>query len=562
MASPTTTHIWQDGVCNSAPAARLADTLRRGGSAVGTGARGSVAALLAGAAAQQLGRTVLLVVAHLDEADDAVDDLESLSEAVAEASVGLAVHRFGALEVLPGESGVNLELLAERLAVVEHAAAGRLDRAGVIVAPVTALMQPVPEPDALSELTLTLRAGEDMPPGRLLDWLDRAGYRRQDAIEQPGDFSTRGGIVDVYPVAGLALTVAGQPAGVSPIRLDYFGDEVESIRRVDPDTMGSGENLQSVGLIGGTEQQVASDQRTTNLLKLLPDTLVPVLHETLELQEQARGYHERLTDAAGVLPPGGLFRELTRRPHAELNAYSPTSNLAAEVIDLPVSALPTFDQDAQAAVRELAELADDNSRVTVVCGKPAERDRLKELLDEFAPQYTGAVELVLGRLHRGFIWSEDDRRHHFVPHHELFHRYETRRRVRRVLSSGAAAATSGGGDAFLDLEVGDYVVHVDHGIAKFTGLKSITRGEKKGEYLTLQFADAALLHVPAGQIDLVQKYVGGFEGRPPLSALGGKRWKKQKDSVADAVKDMAAELLRVQAARETQPGVSYPADTP
>ncbi|MEM8739366.1 MAG: transcription-repair coupling factor, partial [Planctomycetota bacterium] len=128
-------------------------------------------------------------------------------------------------------------------------------------------------------------------------------------------------------------------------------------------------------------------------------------------------------------------------------------------------------------------------------------------------------------------------------------------------ASGGASGVTSGGDAFLDLGVGDYVVHVDHGIAKFTGLKTMKRGGERGEYLTLQFADAALLHVPAGQIDLVQKYIGGFQGRPPLSTLGGKRWKKQKDSVAEAVKDLAAELLRVQAARETQPGVRYPADT-
>ena len=117
-------------------------------------------------------------------------------------------------------------------------------------------------------------------------------------------------------------------------------------------------------------------------------------------------------------------------------------------------------------------------------------------------------------------------------------------------------------DAFLDLEVGDYVVHVDHGIAVFSGLRTMKREGRSEEYLTLTFDDSAKLHVPASQIDLIQKYVGGFSGRPPLSKLGGKRWQKQKDSVAEAVKDLAAELLRVQAARQTQPGIRYPGDTP
>ena len=598
MATRTT--AWHDVVCGSAPVGALAGAVARGQAAAANGVRGSVAALTAGAIAQQLGRTVLFVVAHLDEADDALDDLEGLRDTVADTTAGLAVERFGALEVLPGESGVNLELLAERLQIVRHAVEGRYASAAappaganfqpsfpgagvgghVLVAPIQALMQAVPAPDALDGLTFTLRAGEAIPPGQLLDWLDRAGYSRQDAVDQPGDFATRGGIIDIYPVAGRALTSTGQPGPISPIRLDYFGDEIESIHRIDADTMGSGEALTSVGLVGGTERQLQTDHGTTNLLELLPADTVPVLHETLELTEQARGYFERLTKSDGITSPRQLFRRLTERPHVELNAYSQTSNPDAHVVDLPVAALPNFDQDARAAIRELGQLAAPGSegttpaKVTVVCAKPAERDRLVELLIEHVPKATKKIDVRVGSLHRGFVWEAKPHRHeaalphadhYFVPHHELFHRYETRRRVRRVMST---AQTGQAGDAFLDLEVGDYVVHVDHGIAKFTGLKTMRArknadGEKVGggEYLTLQFADAALLHVPAGQIDLIQKYVGGFQGRPPLSKLGGKRWKKQKESVADAVKDLAAELLRVQAGRETQPGVRYPADT-
>ena len=116
-------------------------------------------------------------------------------------------------------------------------------------------------------------------------------------------------------------------------------------------------------------------------------------------------------------------------------------------------------------------------------------------------------------------------------------------------------------DAFLDLDVGDYVVHVDHGIARFAGLKTMRRQGKASEFLTLEFADKAQLHVPATQIELIQKYVGGFAGRPPLSTLGGKKWKNQKQQVREAVKDLAAELLRVSAARTTQPGITFPRDT-
>jgi len=574
---------WHEHVAGSAPLRALTETLAADMSAVATGVRGALAPLLAAETARTLNRTVLLVVAHLDEADDALDDLESLGR---EDGWGhLTFERFGALEVLPGETAVNLELLAERIAVVGRAAEGAYEgEPGVLVAPVQALMQGVPAPDTLDRFTLELRGGETLPPGQLLDWLDRAGYSRQDAIEQPGDFATRGGIIDVYPVAGRATLApdgpkgAPTPAAISPIRLDYFGDEIESIRRVDPDTMGSGAALLSVGLIG----QPAGDTEAANatdvhLLDLLPPDVVPALHETQELAEQARGYFERLTRSDGIAPPREIFKALTGRPHAELNAYSKSTNPKAVAVDLPTSPLAPFDLDAKRAVAELAEMATDDQRVVALCRQPAEAARLRDLLDELAPGHT--VTVRDGVLNRGFVWGADVQATKktsakkrtgqsllVVPHHELFHRYATKRRVRRVLSANAAGGQAG--DAFLDLEVGDYVVHVDHGIAKFTGLKTM-RSRKQadgttsggGEYLALQFADQVKLNVPAAQIDLIQKYVGGFEGRPPLSKLGGRKWKRQKDQVADAVKDLAAQLLRVQAARATQPGIRYPADT-
>ncbi len=141
-----------------------------------------------------------------------------------------------------------------------------------------------------------------------------------------------------------------------------------------------------------------------------------------------------------------------------------------------------------------------------------------------------------------------------LGHHELFHRYEQRRRVGKVIASRPV-------DSFLDLKDGDYVVHVAHGIARFTGMHTMTKDGKSEEYLTLRFADNAVLHVPAARINLVQKYIGGFHGHPHLSRLGSGVWEKQKAKVSEAVMDMAAELLDVQAARAAQEGVAYPPDT-
>jgi len=586
----TSLHPWLAEIVGSAQALALAEAALRAEGGVADGSRGSSTAIMAGALAINTGRPVLLIVAHLDEADDAVDDLSLF----AEAGYDLQAQRFGALEVLPGESGINLELLAERLGVVDGLSRKRLSNS-VIVAPVQALMQGVPRPEAVPDYTLTIEAGQELAPGALLDWLDRAGYSRQDAIDQPGDFAVRGGIIDIYPPAGSVVGIDQRPAAISAVRLDYFGDDVETLARIDPDTMGSGERLQSVSLIGARPEALQMNNDSACLIDLLPDNTLPVLHEAMELSEQARGYYERLTDPVGIYAPKTIFNKLLNRPHLEVNQYSTaTGTSRSHTVALPLAPLPPFDTDAKNAIAELARMGSE-SRITVVCRQPAEAHRLSELLQEHTNDVGQQINIEVGGLHRGFEWGRtiDDedvvdgdattprdaaasssrlqkdlhkpqatslKPLTLIPHHELFHRFDTGRRVRRVSvpSNDAGKAVS---DAFLDLEVGDYVVHVDHGIAIFSGLRNMKREGRSEEYLTLTFDDSAKLHVPASQIDLIQKYVGGFSGRPPLSKLGGKRWQKQKDSVAEAVKDLAAELLRVQAARQTQPGIRFPDDT-
>jgi len=156
-----------------------------------------------------------------------------------------------------------------------------------------------------------------------------------------------------------------------------------------------------------------------------------------------------------------------------------------------------------------------------------------------------------------------------VPNHELFHRFLTRRTPTRLRSGRSL-------DAFVDLEPGDLAVHADHGLCRFTGLTVMARrtptnrghrpGSESGasadeEFLTLEFARKSTLHVPVSQIEKVQRYVGGFRGAPPLSTIGSKRWRAQKEQVAGAVHDLASEMLRVQAARAATPGLRYAEDT-
>ena len=599
-------HPWLARIIESEEISALLERLDRDGHAIAQGSLGSSSTLVAASLAIRSQRPVLLVVAHLDEADDALDDLQLLRNA----SHDLSFDRFGAMEVLPGESAVSLELLAERLDVVGRLLENR--GPNLLIAPIQALMQPVPRAEAINTYSTLIHPGDLKPPDELLSWLIKVGYALQDAIEQPGDCARRGGILDIYPPAGtLELERSKVEAdSIGPIRLDYFGDQIESISRIDPDTLGSLEHISAARIIGAQIEQIQNDEHASSILDLLPVQTTVVLHELMELTEQARGYYERLTNPRGIYPANIVLQSLHKRPHVQLNQYT-TGNRQSHEIQIPVAAIDSFHTEAHQAIQELADLSKpDHHRVFVLCQKPAERDRLNDLIQEHTPEAQETINIEVGYLHRGFVWEQQRLgglepsnqgasqpkesktpeprtqkkgadaatttvetlnhfglasplgtsaqsllRFFFIPHHELFHRYDLQRRVRRVM------AAAGARDAFFDLNVGDCVVHVDHGIARFTGLNSMRRGGMSQEFLTLEFAQNARLHVPVSQIDLIQKYVGGFQGKPPLSVIGGKRWSKQKQAVSEAVKSLATELLRVQAARTTMPGIRYPDNT-
>ena len=503
---------------------------QRGGHGCVRGAIGSSTTAVIAAMRVSLDQPILLITAHLDDADESCEELESWDVDVA---------RFPAMELIPGESSVNLELLAERLTLLRRLADGHTPT--VIVAPIHALMQSTPDAADLPSLLRRVVVGDAPGFDGFVRWLDSVGYTRVEAIDSPGEFSVRGGIIDVFH------------PGDMPIRLDFFGDEVESIREIDLDTMGSDRRVEHADIVSVAAESSSSAPAEGSLIEYLSERGITVIAEMIEVNEQARSYLERAADGGELRPVAEVIRQLDERCHAliEVNQFSGAA-ASDRMVSIPVGQLPTFAENASESVAELGQLAESMGTI-VFCQNEGEQQRLRELLDEFAPQ--APVEVHLGYLHRGFTWSDDDVVLAVVPYHELLHRYQVRRRVRRIASRTL--------DAFVDLEPGDFVVHRDHGIAEFVGLRSLQDKNEATptEFLTLEFAGKSRLHIPAAKIDLIQKYIGAFHGRPELSRLGGKKWGRQKEKVQDAVKDLASAMLRLQAARAARPGIRYPADT-
>ncbi|MBM4112224.1 MAG: DEAD/DEAH box helicase, partial [Phycisphaerae bacterium] len=579
---------WLARIDASEAVSRIAAAVESGGAVSARGAAGSSTTVIASRLAVRLDRPVLLVAAHLDEAAEMVDEIEEL---------GCRAELFPAIEALPGESAAALDLVAARLRFVDRLGAEQTGRAAgtraaelaakiasapssrkaafpaapaptrveagehaaiVIVAPIAALMQGVPDRTRQPKLLRRLRRGERVNRRELVEWLADGGYRRGETVEQPGDFAVRGGLVDIHP-----------PGGSAPVRLDFLGDELERIFEIDPATQASDRAIDEVSIVSASADAIQSDAGTVQLASLLPRRTVAVIAELAEVTEQARGYWERVHDSRGVFPPPEVFRSLGSSLHAvlDVNQFS-AGNASNRIESIPVRALPGFPEQVGAAFDEIATMASEMP-LSLLCDNEGEEARARELLATHAPGAAVAVERR--HLHRGFIWgdasaSTDSSRganraaaqFAVVPQHEVLHRWMPRRRVLAPTIGRAAAR-----EAFLQFAPGDFVVHRDHGIALYSGLARLpeARGGPDEEFLTLEFDGAARLHVPASRVDLIQKYVGAGGAKPKLSMLGGKRWKNQKARVEEAVLDLAAELLRVQAVREATPGIRFPDDT-
>ncbi|MCK4275898.1 MAG: transcription-repair coupling factor [Phycisphaerae bacterium] len=500
------------------------------------GVWGSAGPLVAAALGRIRKVPVLFIAAHLDDADEVADDWEVFT--------GSPAQLFPAWEVDIGSDHLNDEIAGERVRICNLLTAppGQRDEpVDLIVAPVMALLQPVPSKELLEEGRVSLHKGLQLGPDALGAWLVDAGFEHVEQVDQQGQFARRGGIVDVLP-----------PGVTRAVRVEFFGDEIESIRRFDLDTQRSTGDVDGFDLTEITAGRQTDPQDTTHLLSYLPPETIVCMIEPAEVAELAEQLYHRAQEVAE-----GLESSLVRfgaeqilaaaEQFAVVEMHRFTPKTAAGAVPMGVRSLERMAINTHEALGELEELS-GVADVWVYCENPAERDRFFQLLNTSHKLLGRRVHVGIGHVHGGFYWPLQKLA--VVGHHEIYRRYARVRRIRRVRAGRPI-------DSMLDLQIGDHVVHVAHGIARFDGLGDMERNGRKEEYLRLRFADSAVLHVPASRIDLVQKYIGARARRPALSKLGGAGWVRQKKRVAAAVRDLAAEMLQIQAMREAQPGCSF-----
>jgi transcription-repair coupling factor (superfamily II helicase) len=499
-------------------------SLKSGHSATLDGVWGSSCALAAAALADHAPRLIVLICAHSGQVDERLDDLAVFTSRPAVS--------FPAWERSPSEHVVQDEVFGQRLSLLKQLDRGEVP-APLVLTSIQALLQPVPTADLLKAHTRTLRVGETVNLEQLLQWLVAQGFQNMTAVELPGEFSTHGGIVDVFAADWQ-----------QPVRLEFFDQELSSIRRFAVEDQRSLERLDAIDI---TMLDPAA-RHSGHLADYLPEDCWYLLSEPSEIQEQGQHYLERLDDPANQHSVQETFRRVYERPSIT------TEGIAASSLEttchLKVESVERFVGDV-AHVRQEVETLGKSEEVLLVCPTQGERERLEEIFRDSPAKASGRLSLHLGRLSGGF---------RLVPagtvvlaSGELFQRHDIQRSARH---RGGRAI-----DTFLDLRRGDLVVHVSHGIARYHGMQILENDGRAEEHLELEFAAGTRLFVPSAKIDLVQKYVGGTKVRPKLAKIGGKSWIRQKQRVAAAVTDLAADMLELNATRASRPGIAFPEDT-
>jgi len=565
-------------------------------------------------------RPLVIVVSDnraVDELLPVVCSLADLTGAVPPQSViGLPAH-----DVLPFENqSPHPEIQEARATTLWKIATGA---ASVVITPFSAASMRLRTASFYGDLARVVRRGEMIELERVVEHLRLVGYNQVDVVEMPGEFAHRGGLLDVYP-----------PELDRPVRIELFGDEVESIRKFDPATQRSAAATEEAALLPLTETPVdedtlaainarltgnrlAGDEETLetavrytgvsvfpgwelyapvagaehNFFDLLPGATV-VLDEPDTLNEAHETWWAKLTEAHERSLIGNLVRpqDLYLSPEQWSDVLQYSATIAVEQLGIESSedgghvilqTQPTtrFHGSVAAMTEEVGQLTREGRRVLFAVSSTGEVERLADVFNEYNLSFrigsrtpkpsqevyvdestyftddVAATTIVRAYVPEGVALPEANLI--LFGSRDLFDESEVSLgRPQRQKSKVSAFLSD-----FRDLAVGDYVVHVEHGIGQYQGLKEVPQEDGATEFMVLEYAEGARLYVPLTRLDLVQKYRSSEGVKPVLNRLGTQQWHKTKARVKKAMKDMAEELLKLYAARKTAQGHGFAADT-
>ena len=503
------------------------------------GLPGSSAAVLVAALARRLPQRVFVVLTPTPgDAERWLADAQALVGSV----VGLYPQREGL-----GAEEPHFEIAGERIESVEALLHGAVR---VLVTTARASAERTGVPAALHAMRLVLEPGRGTAePERVglsvaAERLAVMGYERVPTVTDVAQFSVRGGIIDVY-----GFGMAG------PARIEWWGDEIVSLRGFDLDTQRSGDAIERITVLPVRTEAAApgAPAATTrsSLLELLPaDAIFVVEQESAVEREVVRAWEEAAhhLDVARRLGEELPEREqLWLEPSAWRGRLAAFARVSLGEVDaaarFPIIAPESVDRD----LKRLRQVVASEPPTVILCDNEGQLERLEELLD--SPR----AQLVVGALEGGFVLPSL----RVLTDHEIFRRARRIRRPRRYRAAALSAARP--------LAVGDYVVHLEHGIGIYQGMQTIPVGEGRLEVAVVEYEGGARLNVPLYRLDQLEPYrtAGDGDAPPPrLHRLGSTTWQRQRDRARAAIREMASELLELYAQRQLASGFAFPPDTP
>jgi transcription-repair coupling factor (superfamily II helicase) len=515
------------------------------------GAVGSLGSAVVAALHRASPRRVLIAVAETPQAAIAAQaDMEAVLDREGES------YLYPQKEALPyEESEPHLEIGGLRVEAVEALFSGR---ARLFVTTGRALQERVPLPAQLAELRKTFEVGDQLDFSSLAEALEERGFERVPLVEEVGQFAVRGGILDIFSVA------AGDP-----VRIEFWGDEIVSIRMFDVLDQRSTSEVSETHVLPTDFRRDAADTDehvSRSLVELLPGDAVIVRLGDWDLDADFERTWARVTtlyaslvdSGAEVAAPDSLFVP-PEQMRALLGAL-PRLDVLSEAAPPPHPTLdaappPPIDRDMQKLEAYLRAGAATGKETLLLCDNDGQLARLEEILGG-AGRIPPGTRLGIGTLAAGFELESSDPPLRVLNDHEIFRRPRRVRRSRRF--RGAVALES-----LAQLTPGDYVVHMDHGVGRFLGLEHIEVAGEEMEALAIEYEGPEILRVPVYRLDLVERWVGeSDDAKPPkLHRIGGKRWKNLKRKTEKVIEEMTVELLELYARRQTSEGFAYSPDT-
>ena len=423
-------------------------------------------------------------------------------------------------------------------------------RRGFIICTPAAFLHYMMSPGQMTATTMRIDQGQEYPRDRLLSGLIEGGYRRVTAVGQPGDFTVKGGIVDIYPLGA-----------VNPYRLEYFGDRVESIRRFSTDSQRSASHEKQI-IIPPADELSGSMEAT--LFDYLPEQTVIFADDSREFmkayQKNLRGYRETIkeaykqTKAIRTLPLlgadalQGLLADRAVVYHSFFPGNIPQVKTAM-LHHFSQQDMEPFYGDEAKLLSRLREWQHKGFEVKIAVRSRSSRERFRALIQDNQL----SADFIDSHWEKGFIST--DFKLVLITEQDIWGRVKTRKVSRKTQENRERILLE-------ELSAGDYIVHEHYGIGIFRGITQVEQHGVTREYILLQYAGTDRLYLPVEKLDVLYKYTAPEDKHPRLSKLGGVEWERTKAKIAQSIQEMAEKLLALYASRQASEGYAFSQDTP